>query len=231
MQKIWEALVWFWAHYGNWIVVAFLPSIIAGLMISPQTQKAGSVLQKILDIIKKIIGFFSVLTHKDEPGTFKLPFYAGKLFVKKMDSIEEPKIKKIPPAIPPAAGLLLLILTLALPQTGCCKLFGMCDGTDQSLIDCASQAAMAKAPQLLPIIKDILTGKGDGWSGRIWALIKEFGKDAVACAMQQVSQDLLTSVPPGGTEPTPEQAAALEGVKRARQFSAEQKWQFKQTDK
>jgi len=230
MQKFWTTLVWLWVHYSPWLVTAFLPSIIAGLMISPKTQKAAGKVQWVLDVLKKLIGFLSVATFKDEPGTFKLPFYAGALLVKKT---EEPKVEtKDPPATPPVAAGLILILALSLPQSGCCKLFGVCgDGPGQDIIDCTTQAAMTNAPQLLPIIKDILTGQGDGWSKKIWDLIKEFGRDAVACAMQQVGQDLLMSVPPSGQAATPEQAAALEGVKRSRQFTADQKWQFKPSEK
>jgi hypothetical protein len=104
----------------------------------------------------------------------------------------------------------------------------MCGGTDQALIDCASQSAISQAPQLLPIIKDILTGKGDDWSAKIWDLLKKFGRDAVACAMQQVERDLFASIPAGGVK-TPEHEVALTGVSRSRQFTAEQKWEFKTT--
>jgi hypothetical protein len=201
----------FWATWGPWICLSLIPTIITGLSVSPKTAKAVPIIQKVWDALKSFLDMFSVATFKDKAGTFQLPLKLGKLFTKNNT--------------PPTVGL-ILIMALTLPQTGCCKLFGMCDGTDQALVDCASQAALTNAPQLLPIVKGILTGQSEGWMGKIWDLIKEFGRDAVACAMQQVGQDLLASVPPGG-EPTPDQATALEGANRARQFSAEQKWQFK----
>jgi hypothetical protein len=211
MQKFWTTLVWLWVHYSPWLVASLLPSLIAGLVISPKTEKAASVLQKILDILKKIIGFFSILTHKNDPGTFQLPFYLGKL--------------KKPKVVPPAATI-LLIICVSLPQLSCCKVFGLCGDTAKDLIDCAKEAIVSKTPHLIPIVKDILTGSGD-WKTSLFDLIKEWGKDAVACAMQQVGQDLLASVPPGAEPSTPEQSAALEGVKRKREFEADQKWQFK----
>jgi hypothetical protein len=204
----------FWHVWGPWISLSLIPTIITGLSVSPKTSKAVPFIQKAWDALKSFLDMFSVATFKDKPGTFQLPLKAYKLFE-----------KKTPPTAPTA---IILILALSIPGAGCCKLFGDCGtGVKQDIIDCTSQAALTNAPQLLPIVKDILTGKTDGWAGRIWDLIKEFGRDAVACAMQQVGQDLLASVPPGGGTPTPEQATALEGADRARQFTAEQKWQFK----
>ena len=62
----------FLTAYGPWILGSLIPSLIVGLTISPKTQGVAAVLKKILD-------FFSVLTHKDVAGTFQLPFKLGKL--------------------------------------------------------------------------------------------------------------------------------------------------------
>ena len=43
MQKFWDTLVWLWVHYSPWLLASFLPSVIAGLMISPKTQKAAGI--------------------------------------------------------------------------------------------------------------------------------------------------------------------------------------------
>jgi len=48
------------------VLVAVLPSVIVGLSNSPKTAGLAGYLKVVLQV-------FSVLTHKDEPGTFKLP--------------------------------------------------------------------------------------------------------------------------------------------------------------
>ena len=216
-----QSLRTFWSTWGPWISLSLIPTIITGLSVSPKTSDAVPIIQKIWDVIKKFLDIFSVATFKDKPGTFQLPLKLGKLFEKK---------SPLPLPPPPTATWLIFILALSLPQTGCCKLFGMCGGTDQVLIDCTSQAVVSTGPKVLYLVKDILTGKGDGWSAKIWDLIKQFGRDAVACAMQKVGQELLASVPPGGGELTPEQVTAFEGERRVRQFTIEQKWQFKKSE-
>ena len=215
----------FWHVWGPWICISLIPTIITGLSVSPATTKAVPVIQKIWDVLKTFLDIFSVATFRDAPGTFQLPLRLGRLFVKKKEEKKEPPVT---PSIP--TGVIVLFLALSLPQTGCCKLFGMCGGTDQVLIDCTSQAVVSTGPKILYLVKDVLTGKGEDWSTKIWDLIKQFGRDAVACAMQKGGQELLTSVPPGGGELTPEQVTAFEGERRARQFTIEQKWQFKKSE-
>lgn len=72
----------FWANYGEWMTLALIPTIVAGLTISPKTAPAAGWVTKIWDGVKIVMGFLSVLTHKDQAGTFKLPL--------------KPAVKKLP---------------------------------------------------------------------------------------------------------------------------------------
>lgn len=68
------ALVAFWHVWGNVILTilfAALPSVIVGL--TPNPKAAGVV--KALSFALQLL---SILTHKDAPGTFKLPMTVQK---------------------------------------------------------------------------------------------------------------------------------------------------------
>ncbi len=82
MNTVLEHVSAFWATYGEWMTVAMIPTVIAGLTISPKTKPATTWVTKSWDVVKMIMGFLSVLTHKDQPGTFQLPLKAGKAIKK-----------------------------------------------------------------------------------------------------------------------------------------------------
>lgn len=63
-----DAITQFFTDYP-WIL-AILPTIITGLAASPKTRNWAG-------LIKAIFAFLSVLTHRDQKGTFKLPFTAA----------------------------------------------------------------------------------------------------------------------------------------------------------
>lgn len=94
MYTVLEHINAFWAAYGEWITVALIPTVIAGLTISPRTEKAAGWIPKIWDTIKMVMGFLSLLTHKDQAGTFQLPLKAGKLLPKKKDADVEVAVEE-----------------------------------------------------------------------------------------------------------------------------------------
>src|SRR5690349_24545766 len=77
LSTIWSNFSAFWEAYGPWIGAALLPAIITGLTLSPKTEGAAGVVQKVWNGIKMVMDFLSVLSHKDKPGTFQLPLKAG----------------------------------------------------------------------------------------------------------------------------------------------------------
>lgn len=214
-----QAVSEFFKLYWPWIVGSLLPSIVVALTTMPNERA-----NKVGDVIKRVLDFLSVLTHKDAPGTLQLPFKLGKL-----------ADNKTPPAAPPAApAALLLILTLSV-SSGCAWWSEVWADkgpeVTADLIDCSKETVLANAPQLLPAIKAIIHGDSATWKKQLAAFIKEFGKDIVACAVRQVSEDLFMSLPPQGTEPTPEQRMTLDDLNRVREFTAEQGWKFAPQEK
>ena len=89
MMTVLEHINAFWAAYGEWITVALIPTIVAGLTISPSTKEAAGWVQKIWNGIKTVMNFLSVLTHKDQAGTFQLPLKLGKVLPKKKEESVE----------------------------------------------------------------------------------------------------------------------------------------------
>lgn len=91
-MSILEHIKDFWASYGEWMTIALIPTIIAGLTISPRTAPAAHWVGKIWDGVKILMNFLSVLTHKDQPGTFKLPLTTStKKLEEKTGTTEETK--------------------------------------------------------------------------------------------------------------------------------------------
>jgi hypothetical protein len=214
MTTIWAALVWFWTNYHTWIILTFLPSIIAGFSISPKTLPEANFLTKVWNFLKKVCDFLSIVNHKDVGGTIKPPF-----------TLSVWRVGRSKKTTAVTAALLSVFLLC-----GSCAVWRDLCGDGKvvaDLIDCTTQGVLSYGPGLLPIIKAALTGEsGKVLERSLGALAKEFGKDVFACTLQQAGQDLLASVPVGG-ETQPPQSVALEGANRARKYIAEHNYQFK----
>lgn len=55
--------------YSDFILLSLIPTIITGLTVAPKTRGA-------ITWVRAFAAFFSIVTHRDEPGTFKLPLTA-----------------------------------------------------------------------------------------------------------------------------------------------------------
>lgn len=53
-----------------WVIFSLLPSVIAGLSLSPTTSGWAA-------RVKTFLHYLSLVTYKDQPGTFKLPLTKG----------------------------------------------------------------------------------------------------------------------------------------------------------
>jgi len=169
MYTLWEKFAEFWQVWGPFIGTSLIPTLIVGLSVSPATAEAKNNVEKVWNVVKKVLDFLSVATHKDKPGTFQLPLKLGVLAKK----------KEVPPA-------LLLILALSIPatQSGCSWLKGTGQEMKSTAIDCSVQAAQDGARNLVPAIIGILTGGSVNWKDQVQVFVKEFGRDATACAVQ-----------------------------------------------
>lgn len=175
MQNVMKALSHFWAVFGPWITVSLIPTIITGLSLSPKTAPEAAALQKAWDAVKKFLSFFSVATHKDEPGTFKPPLNLGSLIKKKM-----------PPAGPAggcAAALLLIVFSMH--TSACNAQWWKSTGTavGHAAADCTKSSIQAELPNLIPTVLTILAKPAD-WEKQLLALTKQFGQDELACAVK-----------------------------------------------
>ena len=220
----------FWASWGPWISLLLVPTLITGLSISPKTAKAAGVVQQIWDGLLKILTLFSVATFKDQPGTFQLPLKMGKLLPKKKASSGEPKDPPMSSGGPAGcAALLALSLAAGSTQPGCAWWHSE-EGQriKNAVIDCSTEAIKSNSAHLLPVIMAILTGTAPNWDQQIEAFTKEMGRDAVACAMDMASRELLASVPASGSgaELTPEAKAAQGGVTKARTYVQTKGWKY-----
>lgn len=71
MADIWNWLV------SNWPVIAQVLGALVGFASVITALTPTPVDDTVLAWVKRILGYFSVLTHKDAPGTVSLPGKAG----------------------------------------------------------------------------------------------------------------------------------------------------------
>lgn len=148
-----------------WIIVSFLPSLITGLTLFPQLAPEAAFLQKVLVGIQRALNFFSITTHKDEVGTFKLPLKLSKL--------------------PNGATTVVLALSLVGVLIGC----GVVSTTGQAALDCGKQAVQAEIMNLVPAVTAILNGSPADWEAQLNAL-ESVGEDALLCTVEAVVKSL-----------------------------------------
>lgn len=160
------------------LIMTLIPTLITALSKFPQANGVVKVLQIIFD-------FFSILTHKDSPGTLKMPFTRSK-------PPGWTKPEKGTRSMPPVAGV-ILIPVLCLTLSSCCVFRGDCKSKPGQIatlvVDCSIEAVKTLATEMLPAVIAIVTSGGQNWSVLLNHL-KEAGLDALACALQQAGQEV-----------------------------------------
>jgi len=216
MSTAWAAFAEFWQTWGPWIGTALIPTIIVGLSVSPKTVDAAGYVQKAWDIIKMILDALSVVSHKDKPGTFQLPFKMNALVAKK-----EPT-----DGAPPAGPVLVLIFVVgsSYSQTGCSWWKTESTNVKRTVIDCSVASVQENASHLVPAIIGILSGGAVNWKDQVKVFVKEFGRDATACALQAATQRLNDPVQ---SEPEEDPYTTRQrAINRSDLFRSEQGWTF-----
>lgn len=209
MNTFWQKFAGFWEAWGPVIGTAIIPTIIVGLSASPKTAAAKNLVEKIWNLVKVAMDFLSVATHKDKEGTFQLPFKLGTVIKK----------KEVPPVL-----IVIFALSLAAPQSGCSWLKGEGSKAKAAAIDCSTDALQDGARNLVPAIVGMLAGGAINWKDQVKVFVKEFGRDATACAMQAAMQRLNDPIA-SEAEEDPEVIRA-ESVKRADEIVIEQGWVY-----
>lgn len=202
MSSVLSAISWFWVTYGPWIGAALIPTIITGLSLAPQTAGATGIVTKVWNYLKVLMGLFSVATPKDAPGTFQLPLKMGRLRKKSG----------------PAVGLVLIIfLTSSTTQVSCAWWHKHSAEVEEVAINCGVTALRDAGQSLLPAVLAILTGGSINWQEQINAFGKQFGQDAVACALEFASSKLMAEHPMGAGSGSGD-SKGMEGVNKARLY-------------
>lgn len=213
----------FWAAWGPWISITLIPTLITGLSMSPRTKKAASVLSKLWTNSKVVLEVFSLATHKDQPGTFKLPFQSARKKTKKSDSDSDGG------ASSGACAAVFILAISSLPQAGCSWFQGdTIKNIGTGAINCTVQAIQSNARSLLPTVLAILTGKKVDWKNQLEDVGKEAGRDVLGCALVIASQELIMSVPASGSGAELDAAVqnAQRGVLKASEYINDKNWTF-----
>ncbi len=148
MTKVLQYWNYFAINIAPWLVVAGIPSLITALTKYPQAGGVVKALQTILDLL-------SALTHKDSPGTLKLPLSVSTPPMIEQDAAAPARSTqphgRVDVSLLLALSGFLIALGIALVMSGCAggAAFGKCElgklpQTLQSII--AAVAAIAAEP-------------------------------------------------------------------------------------
>lgn len=212
MQAFLNWLSAFLASYGPWIVTGLIPTVITGLSLSPKTSGAVTWVQKAAEVFKQIMSILSFVTHKDEPGTFQVPVL--KAFKKKGGP---------GPGAGAAGCAALFLLAASMTQTGCAGLWKDTAPVRNKVFDCVKSVAKENAVRLLPAVIAIFEGNADNWRDQLGAFGKQFGEEALACAVNAATEEIHEKVMAGVAADAHADSSALT---KARTFAAEKKWSF-----
>lgn len=204
-----SAIVSTWKIWAP-ILLAILPSLIVGFSKSPKTQKIG-------DVLKWVLQFLSVVTPKDEPGTFKMPLKAVRPLPPKAPEPDTGSTNG--PSYPQkvAVGLLVIGMLSSGPAVGLsgCATFKNAEG---GVVDCGIASIRSDSASLIPTIYAILTGGAVNWAQQLDSL-KSLGEDALACALAVVGQQLQNDSTPQ-VDPSAGPAVALKANEKAAKAKA-----------
>lgn len=123
-----------------------------------------------------------------------------------------------------AAPTFLFAAFLSTAVTSCSGLQNAGGEIKSVVIDCGTQAIQSSVGQLWPVIQAVLTGDAPDWRKMLLGLASEFGRDAVACALEHTSVIIGENAP--AHAPAPARAQAARAKERAKTFEAEQGWTF-----
>lgn len=166
MSTVWSYISSVWVTYGSWIGVSLIPTIIAGLSISPRTAPEAAVVQKVWGIIKQIMGIFSVATFKDAPGTFQLPLKLGK--IKDKASVIN-------------TMLFFLVLGGVVGYSGCAWFVKDSKAVGNVVLHCSGQEVTEKSGELVQVV--LAAAGTSSLEQIIEALVEKFSLDVAGCAV------------------------------------------------
>lgn len=176
MSDFLSSLAAWWTTWGPWIGAALIPTIITGLSLAPKLAPEATWVQKIWDVVKQIMGFLSVATPKDAPGTFKLPFKG----TKKAST---------------TAAVLILVFMSSTVNTSCAWFKSEAKVVENGLIDCA-QAEKQQIEANGSILMELVTiamqiykaieGGQDALEQEAISLGKQYGEPIVACVVDKL---------------------------------------------
>ncbi len=181
MSAILAAIAAWWVHWGPWIGASLIPTIITGLSLAPKLAPEAAWIQKAWDFVKTAMGYLSVVTPKDVPGTFQLPLKLGKV------------LKKTPTG--PAVGLVLVIFFSG-SQMSCAWTKHEATVVENNIIDCANaekSVIESSGQSLILTVLDIgmqvyqaAPQGADALADLATKLIKQYGEPIVACVFDKM---------------------------------------------
>jgi hypothetical protein len=197
VASIINVLAAFWTTWGPWIGASLVPTIIAGLTISPKLAPEAGLVQKIWDRIKQVMSFLSFATHKDTVGTFKLPLGLHKIGKKN---------------VPPAAGAAMILLAVLSVNQGCSWFKTKVKAEATVILHCTEQAIKDKAQGLIPAIIAIASDPAT-LGAVVGAFASSFGEEIVGCAVDGASTQQAAKVATGGAVKNDPELAKLNALR------------------
>lgn len=189
MEHAWQVFVHYFKIIAPWLVVAGIPSIIVGLSSYPKAAGVVTILQTLSNVLKQLLNPLSLLTHKDSPGTFKMPLCMSKA---PANSMYGEISKKGPPSTP-----LIPLLMLALFSSSCAcwtqehKNDVGCVVVRQ-IIDCTTnQATATVVPIVLSMVETFISGSTAVDWGMIEQKLEAFGIRDAGCILASLEDDFL----------------------------------------
>lgn len=179
MSSIFHSIVEFWISYGPWIGAALIPTVIAGLSLSPKTAATATLIGQVWSLIKQAMGLLSLATFKDQPGTFQLPLKLGKVVSKKTSS----------------TGIIALFFLAH--TSSCAWLKSDAKSIGNTILHCAGQEVKDVASELVPTLITAV-GSHTSFDKIVEGLINQFGLNIVGCAALDAKKELAARIPVGG---------------------------------
>lgn len=198
MSTVWNAIGSFWASYGTWVGIALIPTIITGLSMSPTLAADAPWVTKIWDMIKVIMGVFSVATPKDTVGTFQLPLKLSK--VKKVGVM----FKKTPPPSTGAMAMFTIVFLSAymtvVDLSGCAWFKSEAKTAGNIVLNCTEIAGKdaVTVDNLAKVIAEASTGSSI--TDIVTSFITQFGEQIAGCAASKADQLLAMKMSVGSGE-------------------------------
>jgi hypothetical protein len=162
------------------LALLVLPSLLVGL--TDQSKAPG-----VARWAKAALNFFSILTHRDAPGTLQLPLGLSRL--KASSGGAAPSTNLSVPRVP---GPLLVLLLGMLTLSASCANWTKADtqGLLKGVIDCTVGPLFSATESALPLVTDAIKGNTEDWKKKLETIGIGYGTNAVACAVKRVYASL-----------------------------------------